>query len=235
MSWWTALFAVRIAVHSSTAEQVSKQHRPSLCCEQGGQLWVKGRPAIRCRVMGLFVQLRAEWVKFWPVDRDSLREGWLQNLWLGLKSHSVLDKGLSVCPSVVWSLAVTVCPLRPCREIGLCNRMFATRGMKSLRVDGPWCVGVPGSSRAKSESKQRSLFRDRILLGRSSRDISESLRRRLYLVRFSMPVEEENVLIIHASTVILLVLIMSVMTTKVEHYLVKVLSVIWTLVRFPLS
>ena len=173
MWWWTALFA---------AEEVFKQHKPSLCCAQVGQL---GRLAIRCRVMGLLVQLRAEG----PVDRGTLREGWLQNLWSGPEPHSVVDKGLSVGPAV--------CPLRARRETGLCNRMLAMRGMKSLRVEGPWWVGAPGSSWAKSESKQRSLFR-----GRSSRDVRESLRRRLYLLRFSMPVDNERRVGIRRSTVI---------------------------------
>lgn len=231
MWWWTALFAVPIIVQSSTAEEVFKQHRPSLWCEQGGQLGVQGRLAIRCRVMGLFAQRRAEWV--WPVDRGTLREGWLQNLWLGPEPHSALDKGLSVCPSVV--LSALVCPLRPLRETGLCNRMLATRGMKSLRVDVLGCEGTPGSSWAKSESnKQRSLFRGSILGGRSSRGVRESLRRRLYLVRFSMPVEDEteSVTIRYAAQCSFIVLWWQ---KVMMSYLVRVFSVIWSCVRFALS
>lgn len=185
MWWWTTLFAVPTAVQSSPAEDVFIWDRPSLWCEQGGQPGVQERLSIWCSVIGLFVQLRAE--RVWPSDRGT--ECWKQNLWLGPEPHSALDKGVS---SVVLPRALFVCPLRPCREIGLCNRMLATRGMKSLSVDGPWCVGVPGSSWAKSESKQMSLFRGSILWGWSSRDVSESLRRRLYLVRFSMPVKDEK-------------------------------------------
>lgn len=173
MSWWTTLFAIC----SSAAWAAFKQHTSSLCCMQGAQRWVWVRPAIRCRVMGLFVQLRAQWV-----ERGSPGEkGRLHSLSLGPKSHPVQDKGLSLCPSE------TARPPRPCRETGLCNRIFATRGMKFLTADVPWCMGVPGPSTAKSASMQRSSFKDRILLGQSSRDATESLRKRLYLVRFSMP------------------------------------------------
>lgn len=168
--------------------------------------------------MGLFVQLRAE-----LVGRGSLREGWLRNVLLGLGSHSVRDRGLSVGPSVVPSLLVTrTPPLRPCREIGLWSLRFATRGMKSLRVEGSWCEGVPGSSRAKSEPKQRSRFRDRFLLGRSSRDCTESLCRRLYLVRLSMPVEDERCSIHVSNRGTSLVLRT---TVQLEQYLGEVLSV----------
>lgn len=192
MWWWTALLPVPTTVRSPFAEEIFTQHRPPLWCEQGGYPGVQGRLAIRCRVIGLFVQSKAGWIRFWPVDRGALREAWVQNLSVLPEPHSVLDKGLSVGALMLLPLAVSVCPFRPCREIGLCSRMLAMRGMKSLRVDGPWCVVIPSPSWLKSESKQRSCFRGNIPWEFSSRDVGESLRSRLYLVRFSIPVEDEK-------------------------------------------
>lgn len=179
MWWWTTLPAVPTSA-SSAAEEVFKQHR--LIAEQGGQPGVQGRLAILCRVMGRLVQHSA-------VDGGTLREGWLQNLWLRPEAHSALDKGLLLRPPV--TLSPSACPLKPSREIGLWSRMFATLGMKSLRVDDSLGEGIPRSSWAKSVAMQKSLLRGSSPEGRSSREVSESLRRRVYLVRFSMPVEDE--------------------------------------------
>lgn len=209
MWWWTTVFAVPTTA-SSTAEEVFKERRPN--SGQGGQPGVQGRLAMRCKVIGLFVQHRAKWLWFWTADGGTLRAGLLQNLWLGPEPHSVLDEGLSVCPSVALSPSVLVCPLRHSNEMGLCNRMFAARGMKSFRVDEPWCEGILGSSSAKSKVRQRSFLRDGIVGGRSSRDVSESLRRRVYLVRFSIPGKgkREGVKIRSCTTVIFIILNMSV-------------------------
>lgn len=143
---------------------VSRQQGSSLGREQG-QPNLDWRLLIRCRLMGLFVPLKVEG----PPDRGSVEP---VSLW---------------SPRAVWSLAV--CPLRLPWGAAL-----PMGGVKPLSLEPSWWSAVPGSSRAKSESMQRSLLRAKILWGRSSRDASESLRRRLYLARRSMPAERSKVL-----------------------------------------
>lgn len=208
MLWWTGPLAVCTVVRSPAA--VFREQRPSLCWEQG-QPNFDGRLVIRCRVMDLFVPLRAER----PPDRGLVEQGGLQSLGLDLQSQSVSLWS----PRAVWSLVV--CPLGP-----LWGAVLPMLGMKLLSLEPSWWSGVPGSNRAKSESMQRSLLRVKMLWGRSSKEASESLRRQLYLVRRSMPAESKKVLPSRTSKSFAISRIMPVMT-EVQRYLRNLKSFPW--------
>ena len=169
MWWWTDPLPV-CAVCAPAA--VSRKQRPSLRWQQARPN-LGGRLLTRRRVTGLFVPLGAEGA----AGRGSAEHGGLQSLWLArVRSQSVSWWS----PRAVWSPVVS--SPRP-------------RGgaVKPPSLGPSWWSGVPGSNRAKSESMQRSFLRVKILWGRSSKEASESLRSRLYLVRRSMPTERRKV------------------------------------------